>query len=169
MILRLAGAALLVAGSGGFAFSLAYATRREIKMLHNLVHAIQEMEWELKYRMTELPELLCTAANAAGSPLREIFLELSGKLIRREAEDISGSMNAILNHRELPRRVRSNLAHLGQSLGRYDLEGQLLGLQDVRIQCRKDYHMLEENSSQRLHNYQTLALCAGAGLAILLV
>lgn len=168
-MIRLAGAVLLMAGCGGFGFSLAAAHRREAAMLRRLIHGLQEMEWELKYRMTELPELCRIAADAAGGEVRDIFRELSGKLIRCEVTDIAASLNGILSCRELPRRVRRNIRQLGASLGRFDLEGQLQGLQAVRLQCREDLKALEENSIQRLRSYQTLALCAGAALAILLL
>lgn len=168
-MIRLLGAALLMAGCGGFGFTLAAAHRREMGMLRRLIHGLQEMEWELKYRMTELPDLCRIGADAAGGTLREIFMELAGKLDRREAVEISGCLNGILNTRELPRRVRRSMKQLGRSLGRFDLEGQLQGLQAVRQQCRKDLQDLNENSVQRLRSYQTLALCAGAALAILFV
>lgn len=168
-MIRLWGAALLVAGCGGFGFSLAAAQRREVRMLRQLIRALQEMEWELKYRMTELPELCRMAGDAAGGPIKEIFMELAGKLRRRETADISGCFNGIISRQELPRKIRRNLRQLGMSLGRYDLEGQLEGLEVVRRQCRKDLKELEENNAQHLRNYQTLALCAGAALAILFI
>lgn len=168
-MIRLMGAALLMAGCGGFGFSLAAAYRREMGLLRRLINALQEMEWELKYRMTELPDLCRIAGDAAGGTLRDIFLELAGKLDRQEVMDISGCLNGILMNRDLPRQVRRNMKQLGRSLGRFDLEGQLQGLQAVRQQCRKDLQNISENSVQRLRSYQTLALCAGAALAILFV
>ena len=75
-MIRLLGAAMLVAGCGGFGFSLASAQRREARMLHRLISVLQEMEWELKYRMTELPELCSLAADASGGSLRSVFREL---------------------------------------------------------------------------------------------
>lgn len=168
-MIRLLGAALLVTGCGGFGFSLAAACRREMRLLRRLIHALQEMEWELKYRMTELPELCQIAGDAAGGILKEVFQELSGRLSRNEVTDISGSLNSIIYRKELPGRVRKNLRQLGASLGRFDLEGQLQGLECVRRQCRKDLQALEEGSAMRLRNYQTLALCAGLALAILFI
>lgn len=168
-MIRLAGAVLLLAGCSGFGFSMAAASRREMRMLRSLIHGIQEMEWELKYRMTALPELLRMGADAAGGVLRQILRELAGKLDSRETEDISGCLNGILARQQLPGRVRKNMKQLGRSLGRFELEGQLQGLQAVRLQCRKDLRELEENSAQRLRNYQTLAICAGAALVILLI
>jgi len=168
-MIRLLGAVLLMAGCGGFGFSLAAAYRREARMLRGLIDALQEMEWELKYRMSDLSEICCIGADAAGGITKEIFRELAGKLKRREVTDISGCLNAIVNQKDLPRSIRRNLKQMGATLGRYDLEGQLQGLETVRRQCKRDLKKLEENCVQRLRSYQTLALCAGAAMAILLI
>ena len=138
-------------------------------MLRRLISVLREMEWELKYRMTELPELCQIAADTSTGSLRVVFQELAEKLRRREVSDISGCLNGILMKRELPKRVRKNMKQLGSTLGRYDLEGQLQGLEAVRYKCGKDLEKLEENSTQRLRNYQILALCAGAALVILFI
>lgn len=168
-MIRLLGAALLMAGCGGFGFTIAAAHRREAGMLRKLISILQELEWELRYRMTELPELCQIAAHGATGPLREIFQELAEKLNRREVSDISGCLNGILCKQELPKYVQRNLKQLGASLGRFDLEGQIQGLEAVRYQCRMDLEKLEENSVQRLRSYQILALCAGAALVILFI
>lgn len=168
-MIKALGAVVIIAGCGGFGFSLSAGVKRETNMLRRLISALQEMEWELKYRMSSLSELCRLAGDAAGGNIREIFLEMAGKLDRREVCDISASFLSEVNNRDLPRRIRRNLKQLGQCLGRYDLEGQLQGLEAVRQQCRKDLKELESNSVQRLRSYQTLALCAGFALAILLL
>ena len=58
---------------------------------------------------------------------------------------------------------------MGSSLGRFDLEGQLQGLESVRIYCREQLDELSKDRDVRLRSYQTLGLCAGAALAILFV
>lgn len=168
-MIRFIGAALLMAGCGGFGFSIAAAQRREAAQLRQLIHGLQEMEWELKFRLTELPDLCRIAGDAAGGTLRKIFYEMAGKLDRNEVTDISACFGGCLSRWEMPRKVRRNLRDLGRSLGRFDMEGQLQGLQAVRIQCRKDLQAMEQNVTQRLRSYQTLALCAGAALAILFI
>lgn len=158
-----------MAGCAIFGYSLAAASRREMRQLRQLLGAVQEMEWELKYRLTELPELCRIAADAAGGKLRLLFRELADRLDRREVTQVTASFNALLSRQDFPRRVRKNLCQLGRSLGRFDLEGQLQGLEAVRYQCRKDLKELEAGSVQRQRSYQTLALCAGASLIILLL
>lgn len=168
-MIRMIGAVILMAGCSGFGFSLACSHRKEAAMLRKLIHAIQEMEWELKYRMPDLADLCSVAASAAGGRCADIFRELSEKLRNNEIVDIAGSMNSMINHSELPRSLKRNMRRLASSLGRYDLEGQLEGLALARHQCKYDLNKMEDNSTQRLRNYQTLALCAGAALVILLM
>lgn len=168
-MMEIAGAALLLAGAAGFAMTLASAHRREMRMLRCLLHGLQEMVWELKFRMTALPELCRIGADAAGGPVREILGELSDRLSRNEVVDIAGSLNQILTCHELPGRVRRNIRQLGSSLGRFDLEGQLQGLELVKRQCREDLRQLESGGPQRIRNYQTIALCTAAALAILFI
>ena len=168
-MIRLTGTVLIVAGCMGFGYSLGAAHRTEEKLIRNLRTALQEMQWELNYRMTQLPELCDIASVAAGGQVGDLLKTLAGKLHRREVEDISGTVNALLNQRLFPRRVRRNLRQLGASLGRFDLEGQLQGLEAVRQQCCADLKELEESREQRLRCYQTLAVCGGIALAILLI
>ena len=166
-MMRILGAAAVIAGCGGFGFSLTMAVRKECAMLRILIRVIQEMQWELKYRMTELPELCRLAGEMGSGVIREIFQEMAEKLERREVVDISASFLSEVNRRCLPRKVHRNLKQLAQSLGRYDLEGQLLGLETVRQQCRSDLNEMESERKEQMRCYQTLTVCAGAALAIL--
>ena len=47
-----AGAALVIAGCGGFGFSIASGYKREEGILRQLLRALNYMEWELQYRLT---------------------------------------------------------------------------------------------------------------------
>ena len=61
------------------------------------------------------------------------------------------------------------LSSLGMSLGRFDMPGQLQGLENSRNACREKLELLKQNKDRRLRSYQTLGLCAGAAIAILFV
>jgi len=169
MMLRIAGAALLVTGCAGFGFSLALHNARQIRMLRQLIRVLKEMEWELKFRLTPLPELCADCAGCADGSLKQVFLELGRRLDAGGESDVSACMNDIAARTELPRTVRRCLKDLGQCMGRFDLEGQIQGLQSVTVRCRRELEVLNENGKERIRSYQTLAICAGAGLAILLL
>ena len=65
--------------------------------------------------------------------------------------------------------VKDQLLTLGNSIGRFDVDGQVKGMESVRHECERNLQLLQDNRENRLRNYQTLGLCAGAALAILLV
>ena len=58
---------------------------------------------------------------------------------------------------------------LGKSIGRFDMDGQIKGLEAVRQDCRRRLDELSKDRDTRLRSYQTLGLCAGAALAILFI
>ena len=169
MILRTIGAVLLVGACGSFGFLMGAHYRREIQMLRQLLGALQEMECELKYRLTPLPELCIIAGWASRGKLRALFRCLGQTLECGACTEISGCMNGLLQTMDIPPRTGKCLKELGKSLGRFDLEGQLQGLQAVKGQCRKYLEEMESHRTERTRSYQTLGLCAGAALVILLV
>lgn len=170
MNLKIVGAVLIIAGCSGFGFHLAAAHRREESALRQLIAALDFMECELQYRLTPLPELCRQAAANGTGPVCAVFSTLASELEAQVSPDVSLCMNgALLNNKPLPRLANDAMVLLGKSLGRFDLEGQLKGLEAVRQTCRRNLERLGENRDVRLRSYQTLGLCAGAALAILLL
>lgn len=169
IMIRWVGAVLVIISSGGFGYTMSTQYRKVIRMLHQLVFVLQEMEWELKYRLTPLPELCGICAASATGELREVFLLLKKELEAGIFSEVSGCMNAILQTLHLPSQCSSCLKELGNSLGRYDLEGQLQGIGAVKERCHSYLEVMESHRPERLRSYHTLALCAGSALLIILV
>lgn len=170
MYLKSIGAALIIAGCGGFGLKLAADHRKEERTLRQLIAALDYMECELQYRLTALPELCRQAARECGGALRDFFAALARELDDRLSPDAESCMRAALGKAQgLPPSARTCLRVLGSSLGRFDLPGQLKGLDAARAACRRSLAALSENRDVRLRSYQTLSLCAGAALAILLL
>lgn len=163
------GAILIIVGCGGFGFSMAAAHRRETQLLRQLIQGLEFMRSELKYRLTPLPELCRQAGKETGGVLRQILSAMAKELDSRTLPDPGDCMTAAMEHcrESLPASVRKLLIRLGRSLGRFDLAGQLRGLEAIEAACREELAILDRNRDLRLRNYQTLGLCAGAALAIL--
>ncbi|MBQ8359948.1 MAG: stage III sporulation protein AB [Oscillospiraceae bacterium] len=158
----------MIAGCGGFGFSMAASHKREEKQLRQLIGILQYMECELQYRLTPLPELCRQTGKEASGMLRDVFLNLARELDWQVSPDACSCMTAALKRsRDIPSRLRKLLLQLGHSLGRFDLSGQLRGLQAVQAACEEELKKLGKDRDSRLRSYQTLGLCAGAALAIL--
>ena len=170
MILKLIGAIFVLAGCGGIGFRIAANYRLEEKYLRQLIGILDYMECELQYRMTPLPELCRQAFKEFSGLLGSVFWELSVEMDAQNSSDLEVCMSAVIERTpKLSPLVQQELLLLGKSAGRFDMEGQLKGLEAVRQDCRRQVEALSHNRDTRLRSYQTLGLCAGAALAILFV
>ncbi len=168
MNLKWLGAAFLAAGCAGFGCSMAAGVRRETALLRRLCAMLNHMECQLRYQVTPLPEL-CRMVPVRG-PLGKVMKHLTRELEEAMAPDVRTCMaSAIHKSGELPASVRSLLMQLGDTLGRFDLAGQLQELKAIRRECEVQLAVVSENQDIRLRSYTTLGLCAGAAAVILLI
>ncbi len=164
------GAVLIIAGCGGFGFSAALRHRREEKLLRQLIRALEHMACELQYHRPPLPELCYQAAQISEGRIRDFFSALFEALEGVSWSDVHSCVSALMpDYQDLPTKTRENLLLLGKSMGRFDLEGQTEGLSAVREICQSHLKELSKDREARLRGYQTLGLCTGAALAVLLV
>ena len=170
MTARLIGVLCILIGSGAVGFRLASSHRREIRYLRMLSTVLVHMISELNYRVTPLPRLCRIAAREATGCLQKVFNALSEELEGQISPDAKRCMQAAVQSvRDLPACTRSTLLYMGDNFGRFDLEGQISGLKSVCKFCDEQLQALENNKDARLRSYQTLGLCSGAALAIVLL
>ena len=170
MSIKWIGAILVIVGCGGVGFTMAASDKREEWALRNLVRALDYMACELQYRLTPLPELCRQAGQECGGPGGRALTVLADELELQVNPDGPSCMEAVLAGMEhLPDSLQTALTMLGKTLGRFDLNGQLESLEQVRTHCRKVLAEQEAGRDQRIRGYQTLGICAGAALAILFV
>ncbi len=168
-MLKWIGGMLIVASCGGCGFLMAARYRAEEEAIRQLIRALDYMQCELQYRLTPLPQLCRQAGQEVKGCPQAVLTAMADELERQIAPDAASCMSAALEGREIPSGLRIGFDMLGASLGRFDLEGQLQGLRSVRSHCRAQLSELSGSRDQRVRSYQTLGLCAGAALAILLV
>ena len=128
-MIRLVGAVCIVTGCGGFGFAMAAANRREEAELVGLISALEYMSCELSYRMTPLAALCRGAAN--GGQVGQFLAELASELERGTAPDVQACVRLVLDRLQPPKLLRRHLSELGVTLGRFDLPGQLRGLESA--------------------------------------
>lgn len=168
-MIRIFGAGCIMLGSGAFGFAMAAGSRREEEQLRLLVRSLEFMSCELSYRLTPL-SALCREASALGrGAVSAFFLDLARILEQQISPDVQGCVRAILEEREISGELRRLLTELGATLGRFDLPGQLRGLDAAIRSAEESLRRLREGAPERRRSYQTLGLCTGAAVAILLL
>lgn len=164
------GTLLIVISCCGTGISLAADHKREEALLNQMLSALAFMKSQLQYQLTPLPQLFRQTAKQCSGQLRSVFQTLAQEMEQQLLPEASDCMHATLkSHPDLPPSLRFLCRELGHSLGQLDLNGQLEGLELTHIHCLQKYDQLSRNRDQRLRSYQTLSLCAGAALAILLI
>lgn len=170
MYVKLIGAILTVASCGWFGHLAVRTYKRQESYLQQLVQILAYMSWELECRMTPLPELCRRAAIQSKSALGELFVQLAQELDGQAAPEVAQCVSVVLNkNHDIPELTANALSLLGESLGQYDLSGQLKGLDAVEQYCKRELENLSYHREERLRSYQMLGLCTGAALAIIFI
>lgn len=170
MNLKWIGAILTIIGCGSLGVQAANTHKRQEMSLQQLSQILAYMKWELEYRLTPLPELCAAASNQTKSSLGKVFSLLSRELDGQTAPDVRQCMLAVLSKvGDLPILTERALSLLGESLGRFDLPGQLKSLESVENYCRQELEKLSYHREERLRSYRVLGICTGIVLAILFI
>lgn len=170
MSIRMIGAVMILSGCGWFGFSMAASHRNREQGLRQLIRAAEFMECELQFRQTDIPQLCFLTSNSLTGELQNVFSEVGELLEEQACCDVSECICRVLQrHPNLPEGIDLHLMELGRNLGKFDLNGQLVSLRSVQRECELERRALAENRESRLRSYQTLGLCTGAALAILLI
>lgn len=169
-MLKIVGVVFVVVSCGTVGFRLADNHRREEQYLRQLVRILDFIACELQYRLTPLPTVCVQVSREFPAKIGNVFACLEQEMRRQILPDMARCMEFTLNKvQDLPPITRKCLRLLGASIGRFDIEGQLKGLEAVRQECKRNLEDLAKNRDTRIRGYQTLGLCAGAAIAILLV
>lgn len=167
---KMIGVIFILCGCGGWGFGLAAHYLRKIRLCRQVLTALDYMRCDLQYRCTSLPMLCRQAGEREPGKIGNVLVKMASELEAQICPDVSCCMSATLaGFPELPEEIVLLLTKLGENLGNFNLEGQLQGLEQVRALCTENLGLMLANKDARVRSYQTLGLCAGAAVAILLV
>lgn len=164
------GAILVICSCSAAGFSISASYRREERELRQLISALKLMACELEYRVTPLPELCQQVAYEYSGYVGKLFTNLSRELKSQICPDVQSCFAvAEATSGSITPKMHEAIVMMGSCFGRFDLAGQLCGIESVRSYCQNQLDTISKDRDVRLRSYQTLGLCAGAALAILLV
>ena len=170
MTLKIIGATIILGVCGGFGYYLAFQQRTEERLLRQLMHLLDYMQWQLQYALTPLPELCKRCAEETEGVLKNIFSCFSAELEAKVLPDPDLCMQTVLSKKiAIPSHTRDALRHLGNQLGRFDLGGQVQCLDSVKQTCKRTLDHLTDERRLNGTRYKTLGLCAGAAIVIIFI
>lgn len=153
------------------AWSVGYRTTRNMthrcRNLRNCLHALQVLRNEIAFIGTPLPQAVALMAVACQGRLADV--------LTRTAQDMDRCPWKLpveaLRCCDVPRDLEEDLSleELFCGLGKYDLEAQLGVIERVSTRVGKNLEELDQDRKNKGRTYETLGICAGLSVAILLL
>ena len=170
--MKLLGAVIITVCCGWFGFSLSAAHKKEERHLRQLVSSLEYMQCEIQYRLLSLPDLCQQTANVCETGvIRDFFVTLSAELNQQISAEVQPCLLAALdkNKQKLTTIAKECILQMANSFGSFDLDGQISALESCTNYCKDklDKHCAGKDVQRR--SYQTLGICAGAALVIILI
>lgn len=170
MIYKLIGAGMIVSCCAGCGLSVTLYQKSEMKMLDEFRHFLNTILCELPYKLTPLPELILSGASNMDSRIKQLLEAFSIQLERKVFPDASCCMCSVLNEFKIDSEsIKNILIQFGNSLGRFDLEGQIKELTGLQEQCKDTLFEMKIDHEKRFQSYRVLGVSAGIALVILLI
>lgn len=170
MSIKLIGAALVAIGCTGFGYIVASSVKKECTTLRQFIVALEYIICEIEYRRTPLPELFRLASSVCTGALCRFFLTTAKVLEKQTIPDAKKSVElALKKHIDIPRYTVNCIMLLGDTLGVFDMTGQMKSLQSVKAEAERLLAISNENLSCKTRCYKTLGISAGIALVIIFI
>ena len=170
--MRMAGVVLIILSASSVGFRIARGLGKRCKLLRQLLAALTLLKQEIGMCATPLPQAFALMAVATDGPLETLFSVAAREMDRnRWASPLVAIKKGLTQTPELPEGdlATQTLLELAARLGKYDLESQLQGIDLASMRLSEELSRVERERSTRSKTYQTLGICAGLALAILLM
>ena len=169
-MLKFLGAVLILTGGSSIGVCAAQELRQRSRILEQFLAALDQIQAELSFRLTPMPELLRRLGQESEEPLKTFFQTCEAGLSALGEVSFSVVWNRALQMEPLALlpEDRIPLEQLGAVLGRYDAEGQRTTLESVRVRLSQCLEDAREKQKKMGRVYRTLGVSAGV-LCILLL
>jgi stage III sporulation protein AB len=170
-MIKIIGCLLILGAStiAGFVFSESF--KRRLKQLNEIERAIGQLENEIEYTYTPLPEALESVAQKSELPISNVFLKASELLNSNNVETVYEAFNICFKEESVdlnPDDINVVL-DLSKSLGNSDIEGHKKIFSLAKGNLKKRIALAEEAKSKNVKMYRYLGFSIGAMIVIVLV
>ena len=140
---------------------LARTVRRQQAQTLAFIDAVLRIRHELQYRLTPLPDVFLALQESREAAVAAFFSGLACSL--------SAADTCPVGYACIPAGVRTALMSLFDTLGKYDLDGNLQALDLALRRLREEARQLQGSAAARCKTYVTLGVCTGLAVAVILI
>lgn len=171
-MLKLLGTVFVVAASAFVGFGFAANVRSQAQQLEALLGAMDYMKSEISCRLTPLPELFYLLSRSGGKAVGAFFGRCAALLTQNPGASLQGVfLEAMKQTPQLAfsKQTRQTLLELALQLGKFDAAGTAGALDLASARLRHELQILDAHRRERCRSYETLGICTGLALAVILL
>ncbi len=165
---RLWGMLLLFCGAAGTGLSAAAAVRRTVRQLEQVQYSLEMMRCEIGCGMTPAAKLFAILGEACTGGVGRFYTSL-GQAVASGRTIAAGAAENRKHLSSLPEGAWQSLQELFASFGRFDQQAQLRLIDLADGQIHSLLQQLSGQKRQRCRCYETLGICTGIALVLLVM
>lgn len=173
MIYKIIGSLVLVAGTAALGVYYAGQYMERLRNLIELKKALMQMQGELRYLHSAMPELLETIGKRMRGVLKRFFLSLASEMEKREQGDFVSLWDRQIKEKipdsALEPEARTLLWEMGRQLADNDRQSKEDGITFALKQLEEMIEKRNKEKQNRLKLYYVCGIMVGVMLTILLV
>lgn len=170
-MIRLMGALLTVGGGAFLGFDAHRRLNRRARVLRQLAGALEQMDREISFRLTPMPQLMEELADDYLPPVGELFANCRKGMDQLGERSLAEIWRQALADTplDLEGRAAGILDELGEVLGRFEESSLRSALARAGVELAREAELAREDGEKRGRMYQVLGLTCGGLLVILLL
>ena len=170
-MIRLMGALLTAGGGACLGFAAAGRLTRRARVLRQLAGALEQMDREISFRLTPMPQLMERLGEEYPQPVGTLFVRCCQGLDQLGEHSLAEIWRSALEKTDLDLEDRETavLGELGEVLGRFEESGLRSALARTAEELDQAAELARQEAEKRGRMYRVLGLAAGGLLVILLL
>ncbi len=167
------GCLIIVAASTIAGFMYSEKFKKRVKQLNEFERAINQLQDEIEYTHTHLPEAFNNIAEKSENPINKVFNKVSKLLYEGEAESVYDAFEKSIKDKKFELNLDEDdinvILDLSKTLGDSDIDGHKRMFSLVRNNLKKRISIAEISMSKNVKMYRYLGFTIGAMLVIVLI
>jgi stage III sporulation protein AB len=167
------GCLIIVAASTIAGFMYSEKFKKRVKQLNEFERAINQLQDEIEYTHTHLPEAFNNIAEKSENPVNKVFSKVSKLLYEGEAESVYNAFEKSIKDKKFELNLDEDdinvILDLSKTLGDSDIDGHKRMFSLVRNNLKKRISIAEISMSKNVKMYRYLGVTIGAMLVIVLI
>ncbi|OFI07588.1 stage III sporulation protein SpoAB [Clostridium acetireducens DSM 10703] len=172
-MLRVLGCILIITTSTSVGFLYAQKFIKRVEELNELNRIIHQLENEIMYTHTPLPEAMTKIYKKSKYPLNKVFKELFNLLNNNQVDSVYEAFYKALNKEKeilnLLKEDKNVILDLAKNLGESDIEGQRKMFSLTCENLKKQIKSAEISLDKNVKMYRYLGFTIGAMVIIMLI